>query len=93
MFSEKRPIDTKTLMELGEDYVNILNEYENLVKNFTKIKESNNFNEIELARIKEAAFKFRLWLAGYNKFIFRNKPYEIEMGYIYDDPISIVDNI
>jgi hypothetical protein len=31
------------------------------------LKDSNNFSDVELAKIKEAAFKFRCWLASYNK--------------------------
>lgn len=67
MFAEPRPIDTKTLMDLGVDYAHILNEYEEQVKTFINLKDSNNFSDVELAKIKEAAFKFRCWLASYNK--------------------------
>jgi hypothetical protein len=59
MFAEPRPIDTKTLMDLGVDYAHILNEYEEQVKTFINLKDSNNFSDVELAKIKEAAFKFR----------------------------------
>jgi hypothetical protein len=92
MFEKARPIDIRTLTELGINYAELLQEYELLVNTFNKMKESNNYSDIHLFRIKSTAYYFKSWLASYNKLIFRDQAYNITIGNFACDPISIMDN-
>jgi hypothetical protein len=59
MFNENRPIDTKTLMDLGIDYAILLQEYDLLIKTFETLKDNKEYTYIDILRFKEAAFHFR----------------------------------
>jgi len=93
MFEKERPIDTKTLMELGLDFVEMLRVYDNQVTNFNIMKDAGKYSAVEIHRFSSACYHYREWLDKYNHSIFRKNPYNINIGRIFDDPKTILGSL
>jgi len=59
MFEKERPIDTKTLMELGLDFVEMLRVYDNQVTNFNIMKDAGKYSAVEIHRFSSACYHYR----------------------------------